>query len=211
MRKHLLIGAIAVGLLAPLASAPAQVNVVPQVGQINSIVKQQTYAAVSRGLVPAASATDIFCITGSASKSVAIKRIEVSGTAGTLVSVPVTLVRRVTVNTGGTAATGAALPVPTAMLSTNSAATATTTAYTANPTITDSSPTYFRSRWLTLPTTAAGTIINPIVWDFSTSQDILAQGLDIAKGNTTYQYCINLNGVSVSSGLIDINILWTEY
>lgn len=209
MRKHLLIGAIAVGLLAPLA-AQAQVNVVPQVGQINSIVKSQTYAAVSRGLAPAASATDLFCISGSASRSISVKRIEISGTAGTLVTAPFTLVRRVTLDSGGTLATGAALPVGTAMLSTNAASTATLAAYTANPTVNDSSPTYFRSQWLTLPVTSAGTSVRPIVWDFSTSQDILAQGLDIAKGNTTYQYCINLNGVSVSSGLIDINILWTE-
>lgn len=200
------------------ASAPsfAQVNTVPQLGQINQIVKQQTYAAVSRGLVPAASATDIWCINGSSTKSLAIKRIEVSGTAGTLVSLPVTLLRRATLNTGGTPAVSPALPVATAMLSTNAAATATLVAYTANPTITDASPTYFRSQWLTLPTTAAGTIINPIIWDFSTSQDILAQGLDIRAGSsgtppgTTTQYCINLNAVSVSSGLLDINVFWTE-
>jgi len=209
MRKHLLIGAFAVGLLAPHA-AVAQVNVVPQVGQISSIIKSNTYAAVSRGLAPAASATDIFCITGSASKSISVKRIEISGTAGTLVTAPFTLVRRVTVNTSGTLATGAALPVATAMNSSNVAATATLTAYTANPTITDSSPTYFRSQWLTLPVTSADIVINPIVWDFSTSQDIFAQGLDIVKGNSTYQYCLNLNGVSVSSGLLDINIFWTE-
>lgn len=202
-------------LFAPILasnSALAQscgVNFTPQLGITCANVRQTTYSAVSRGLVPPSSATDIFCISGSTTKNIVIDRIEISGTAGTLVSAPLTLLRRASLDTGGTAATGAALPVASAHNTTNTAATAVLTAYTAVPTIVDTSPLYFRSTWLTLPTTAAGTIINPVIWSFGTSVEMFDQHLDILK-NTAQQACLNLNSVSVSSGVLDISIEWTE-
>lgn len=39
--------------------------------------------------------------------------------------------------------------------------------------------------------------------------DMFNHGLILAK-NTTQQLCINLNGVSVSSGVLNINMEWTE-
>lgn len=205
--KKLLPLALLLGLPAP---AFAQVNVVPQVGVQSAILKQKTYSAASVALAPAASATDIFCISGSSTLAVSIKRIRISGTAGTLVSAPFTLVRRASLNTGGTAATGAALPVAAPHISTDSAATATLTAYTANPTIVDSSPLYFRSDYLTLPVTTAGTSIAPLVWEAGETVATFTKAFDIPKGTTTQQYCINLNGVSVSSGLLHISTTWLE-
>lgn len=206
--KTIVLGGVA--LIATLLSAQAQgVNGVAATGVVQSVIKQSTYSAVARGLVPAAAATDIFCISASASKNVLIKRIEVTGVAGTLTSVPFTLLRRATLDTGGTAATGAALPVATPNISSGTAATGSVTAYTANPTITDAAPTYFRSQWLTLPTAAAGTSIRPIYWDMSAGMDFFTQGVDLLKGSTQ-QYCINLNGQTVTTGTLDINIIWAE-
>src|SRR5450631_1441393 len=98
-------------LLGFTALAGAQVNYTPQAGVVSGILKQPSYSAVSIGLVPAASATDIFCISGSTTKNVSIKRISISGTAGTLVTAPFTLLRRVSLDTGGTPASTTALPV----------------------------------------------------------------------------------------------------
>lgn len=202
-------------LFAPiLATNPATaqscgVNYVPSIGNNCSNVRQPTFSAISRGLVPPSSATDIFCISGSTTKTIVIDRIEISGTAGTLVSVPITLLRRASLNTGGTAATGAALPVASANNTSNATSTAVLTAYTAVPTIVDTSPLYFRSGWVTLPTTAAGTVINTLQWGFGTSVEAYNQHLDILK-NTAQQACLNLNSVSVSSGVLDISIEWTE-
>lgn len=130
------IGALLLGMTCALA----QVNVVPQVGQTSNYVARQTYSAGFIGLVPAASATDIVCIAGSASKTIRVRDIVLSGSAGTLVTVPVSLIRRAAVNTGGTAAGTTANPANaiTKRDTNNGTAVATLVSYTANPTITDS-------------------------------------------------------------------------
>lgn len=208
--KKALLASVALAVVAGVALA--QVNTVPQVGLITSILKRNTYSAVSIGLVPASSATDIFCISGSLTKAVSVKKIGISGTAGTLVSAPFTLLHRVALDSGGTAASTTANPANTlgANYSPDPAATATLIAYTANPTINDTSPTYQRTAYVTLPTTAAGTLINPIAWRFGTDIDFFNQGLDIPVAKTAEQYCINLNATSVSSGVLDIDIEWSE-
>ncbi len=206
MRRILLSLGLILGLLA---SAAAQVNVVPQVGVTSAYVKQKTYSAASVGLVPASSATDIFCISGSSSAAISVKQISISGTAGTLVTAPFTLLRRTTLDTGGTATT-TALPVAAPNMSSDPAATATLTAYTANPTINDASPTYFRSSTLTLNTTGTTVQASPLVWSFGERIGDFAKALDIPKASTAQQYCINLNAVSVSSGVLNIDITWVE-
>lgn len=52
-----------------------------------------TYVAMGYGIAPAASATDVACITGSATKVTRVQRVKVSGTAGTLVTLPVLLTK----------------------------------------------------------------------------------------------------------------------
>ncbi len=208
MRRILLSFGLTLGLLA---SAAAQaVNTVPQVGVTSAYVKQLTYSAASIGLVPASSATDIFCISGSATRSISIKQITISGTAGTLVTAPFTLLRRTTLDTGGTAAVTTALPVASPNLSSDPAATATLTAYTANPTINDASPTYVKSSTLSLNTTAALAMGPRIEWNFGERIGDFAKALDIPKNSTAQQYCINLNAISVSSGVLNIDITWVE-
>lgn len=199
----------ALGLLALGGTALAQINYVPQVGVSSGIVKQSTYSAVSLGLVPASSATDIFCISASSTKNISIKRIGISGTAGTLVTLPFTVVRRASLNTGGTAATTTALPVASPNISTDVASTATLTAYTANPTIVDSSPLYFRSAVASLNTTSA-LVASPVLeWKFGEQIGEFTRGLDIIKGSTQ-QVCVNLNAISVTSGVLNIDITWVE-
>ena len=204
--RKLLLAAALVGALAP---ASAQVNVVPQVGVSSGIVKQATYSAVSIGLVPAASATDVFCISGSTTKTISIKRIGISGTAGTLVSLPVTILRRASLDTGGTAATTTALPVAATNFSSDPAATAVLVAYTANPTIVDSSPVYFRTGIASFNTTAALVAQARTFWEFGETIGEFSRGLDILK-NTAQQVCVNFNAVSVTSGLVNIDITWVE-
>lgn len=207
MKRFLLPLGLWLGLLAP---ALAQgVNVVPQVGVTSAYVKQRTYAAVSIGLVPAASATDVFCIGASATANISIKRIGISGTAGTLVTVPITILRRATLDTGGTAATTTALPVASTNFSSDSAATAVLTAYTANPTINDASPVYFRTAVTSFNVTSA-LVASPVLeFHFGEWVAHFARALDLLKGSTQ-QVCVNLNAVSVSSGLINIDISWVE-
>ena len=201
MKKLLL--ALLLGISSP---ALAQVNTVPQVGLITSVLRNPTYSAVSVGLVPAASATDIFCISGSATKSVAVRQIVISGTAGTAITTPVVLLRRVALDTGGTAATGLALPVAATNSSGDTAATAVLTAYTANPTINDSSPSLLQGPAVSFATTT--TANQPTILKSGTQVDLFTKGWDLH--GAAQQLCLNLNGASVSSGVLALSIQWTE-
>ena len=208
MKRTLLSLALALGLITP---ALAQVNTVPQTGVTSGYAPRgQTFAAAFIGLVPAASATDLVCIHGSATKTIKLQSLKLSGSAGTLVSLPVTLVRRASVDTGGTAASTTANPANTIakMDTINATATAVPISYTANPTINDSSPTYIDSAELTLPVTSAGTVIVPLEFNFARNNSQLLQTPTLR--GTAQQFCANLNAVSVSSGVINGTLVWTE-
>lgn len=186
-----------VGALAITDSAGA--------GQVNTEGQKASYSAVATGLAPAASATDVACIAGSATKTIKLTQITVSGTAGTLVTLPVFLAKRATADTGGTPATGNALPVGSKLDSNNAAASATLVAYTANPTINDSSPLLIGAGTVTLPVTSAGTTNSRLVfqWGSRPAQAPTLRG-------AAQQICVNLSGISVSSGLLNIDFEFTE-
>lgn len=207
MLKRIL--ASALGLLALCSVAVAQVNTVPQVGTISSVLKQYSYSATSVGLVPAASATDIWCISPGTTRTVSINRIELSGTAGTAITTPFLIYRRAVLDTGGTAATGLALPVAAPFSSSDPASSATLTAYTANPTVNDSSPVLMDSLE---PSLAVTTTANNglTIAQYGEQLGWFFRGLVLQKGSTQ-QVCLNLNGVSVSSGVLTVNMFWTEY
>lgn len=183
------------------------VNTVPQIGvSCLSEPTTDTYAATGVGIVPAASATDIACLTGSATKIIRVQRIRVSGTAGTLVTLPVLITKHISANTGGTAATGTALPVPYPLDSTDAAVSATATAYTANPTVVDSAAGIISAATISLNTTAALVAQGELHFDWFARNYAEAPTLrGIAQ-----QVCVNLNGISITSGLVNISFIWTE-
>lgn len=216
--KKLLLSASAIVLMGALSGAPASaqqssgqgcinsgVNAVPQPGQ-NCLIESAvfTYTAVSVGLVPAASATDIACITGSATKVVRLLSVKVGGTAGTALSTPVLLTKHVSANTGGTAATSMALPVPYRIDSTDAAPTATTTAYTANPTISDAAPGIVDAGISTFGVVTASSPSQ----QFNYFTHIYNEPPTIR--GVAQQICVNLSGVSVSTGSLTISFYWTE-
>ena len=210
MFKKSLLSAVA-GLAFTGAAFAQAVNVVPQVGMISEILRRPTYTATAVDLVPAASATDIFCISAGASKNIAVRRVVIGGTAGTAITTPALLYRRAPLDTGGTPATSLALPVGVPHNSADGASTATLVSYTANPTVTDASPSLMGALLVDLPvTTAAGGRVDVERVYGSGGVDVFNKGLDIVKGSTQ-QLCVNLNGVSVSSGVLAITMEWTEY
>ena len=199
-----------VGALLWASTALAQVNVVPQVGVTTAYLEKQTYSAAFIGLAPAASATDVICLAGSATKTIKLREIRLSGSAGTLVTLPITLVRRAAVNTGGTAASTTANPANNISKrdTQNGTASAVPIAYTANPTITDSSPTYLDSASLTLPVTSAGTVTVPLNFNYGMNNVGLTQAPTLR--GAAEQVCLNFNAVSVSSGVLNGVLTWTE-
>ena len=207
--RRTLIAASLTALLGAGAIALAQgVNTVPQVGLITSTLNQNTFSAISVGLVPAASATDIFCLNGSTSKVVSLTRLLVTGTAGTAITTPVILKLNHSLDTGGTAATTLALPVAAANNGLDTA-TATLTAYTANPTVNDSTPSYLLAPAISFGATT--TVNQPVEFHSGHNVDWFDKHWDIQKASTVVQQlCLNLNAVSISSGVLAISAEWTE-
>lgn len=210
MRKTLLSLAI---LLSLATTASAQcvavggVNSVPQPGvSCSSEPSVATFAATSVALVPvAAGATDFFCIAGSATRVVRIQRIRISGTATTIVTVPVLIMKHASLDTGAASATGTQIPIPYAHDSNNAAATATTRAWiTANPTITDAAPGIIGSSNLQLNLPAA--VGTSVLFDFESRNFMQAP---ILRG-TAQEICLNLNTTAVVAGLLYITVYWTE-
>jgi hypothetical protein len=200
----------ALGLLALCSAAFAQP--VPQTGVVSGYAPKQTYSAVWIGLVPAASATDLICIQGSASKTISVHQIKLSGSAGTTLALPVTVLRRVSLNTGGTAATTTANPANTIgkRVTTNGNATATLISWTANPTVVDTTPTYLDSAQLAISLTSMATVSIPVTFDWANDASNVRQMPTIRNGQTTQAICVNLNAVSVTSGVLTGSITWTE-
>jgi hypothetical protein len=212
MRKLLLAG---VAIAALCGVAASQVNVTPQFGLTSGYYAKNTYSSAFFGLVPPASATDELCIAGSATKVIRIDRIVIGGTATTLVSLPVTVVRRAALDTGGTAALTTANPGITTQIasrdtgqSPNTAPVATLVSYTAVPTINDTAPVYLDSALMTLNTTAAAS--NPQMTIFDWSRDIENNVQVPTLRGAAQQICVNFNAVSITAGALNGSITWTE-
>jgi hypothetical protein len=214
MKRLLLALGLLLGLSAPgLAQVPCVgiggVNSVPQLGvACNQEPAVATYAATGVGIAPASSATDLACLQGAANIVIRVQRIRVSGTAGTQIVVPVLLMKRASLDTGGTPATSTALPVAYAMDSANVAAKATLNAWTANPTIVDATPGIVGSADLILAKTDGtnGAAAPYTLFDFDAAEYMQKPALRTAA----QAICVNLNATSPSSGLVNITFIWTE-
>lgn len=177
-------------LIAPLIAAPTD-------------GKKASYSGGINGLVPVASATDIFTITGSATRTVRVTRIEVSGISTTILDTTVRLLLRTTADTAGTSTAPVLYPHD----SNDAAATAVLAAYTANPTVNDGTNRLIRASKLlfNLSAPAAGSEAGRLIWDFGDrpSKAFVLRGV-------AQQLAINLNGVSVAGGSVDISVELTE-
>lgn len=211
MKKLLL----SLGLLLAFATgANAQcvgqggVNNVPQPGVAcvleNSVPSYHAAgAAIAIGTAP----TDVACITGSATKVIRLKKVRISGTAGTAINVNLFLSKHTIANTGGTPATGTALPTASANDTQFPTATATLQAYTVNPTI-DVSSVFVNGATLFMPVTSTASGQSPLTFDWSTGA--VAESPPVLRG-IAQQYCVNLNGATApSSGLMNVEWVWTE-
>lgn len=210
MKKLLLASGLALfwGALPAQAQciAVGGINNVPQPGLVcASEPIAPTYAATAVGIVPAASATDIACLTGSATKIVRLQTVRVNG-SGTAISVPVLLKMNLVADTGGTATTGAAIPVPYAIDSTNVAVSATAVAYTANPTITGTAG-ILDSGNLGVVAATVGAAVQPggVTFDYSARSYNQAP---ILRG-VAQQFCVNLNATTPTA-LLNVSFKWTE-
>lgn len=214
MRKFLL---STVAAFLAVASASAQVNTVPQVGLTTGYLPKNTYSSAFFGLVPVSGGTDIVCIAGSATKTVRLQSISIWGTVATATqNLPVNLLRRVALDTGGTPASTTANPGVTTQIASrdtgvnpNTAASATLISYTANPTINDAAPVYLDSALLFLPLTTTASPSAPVLFAFSDGNENLL--MPPALRGAAQQICVNIAGVTLSNAVaLNGSIVWTE-
>lgn len=160
-----------------------------------------TYRASITALASASSCTDLFTITGSATRTIRVTRLEVIGQQTTAAAAQVIVLVRSTANSGGTSSNPTAVPLD----SSSPGATATLNAYTANPT-TGSLVGNIFAGYIFLAAPATATVgSDKVLLDYGNrpAQAIVLRG-------TTQVLAVNLNGVTVTGGAFDINIEFTE-
>jgi hypothetical protein len=165
--------------------------------------KRATYSAACVNLNIAASGTDFFTITGSATKTIIVKRIRFSASSAQTVQSSIGLLKRSTANSGGTATTLTNVPHDSA----NAAPTATVLAYTANPTL---GTLIGALRWIdyTSLATNSNAVVDIREFQFGIEED---QGIVLRGINEVL--ALNFNGQTVTFGAgvgYNLSIEWRE-
>lgn len=183
------------------AIAPA-IAVGPIQTTLNTYVQYPTYSATVTGLVPAASATDFFTLTGSATKQVWIKSVGCTGTSTAAASQLVQGILRSTLDTAGTATT----PAVVTLNSSNGASTAVVSAYTANPTLGTSIGAVASGLLATVAPASVG--VNGLYFLTGATENIQP----IVLNGATQQFALNAIGASFAAGTaLTCNVTWTEH
>lgn len=173
----------------------------PVSGSLNSVPTDSTkttYASGIVGLVTGALATDIFTLTGSATKTVRVIEIGISGSATAAAVVAVSLIKRSSANTLGTSTSPAIVPHD----STNAAGTAVARAYTVNATLGVTVGTLKTIRQLWDSTTIVSTYVL-FKQDSNPGQAIVLRGV-------AEVLAVNISGVTLTGGAAAIYMVWTE-
>ena len=164
--------------------------------------QKASYSASTLKLAVATSANVIWTLTGSATKTIRVTRIELSGTCATTAKdINFFIAKYSTAATGGTAGTA---PTIAPHDSASAAATATIGVYTADPTA-GTSVGNIRSGNLQLAVTAGTTATGLYVASFGDrpSQAIVLRGI-------AQQIGISLNAENTATTVMDIVVEWTE-
>ncbi len=183
-------------------------NVVPKGGLGATVITSEgdsnTYRAAILGVTPVATPTDVLQMIGSATATIRVKRVAITGVATAAGQMPAQLVRRSAPGTQGSATVTAISPGKHD--STDATATASIGyVQTANWTTVGTSAGVLGAGRFSMGAVGTGTS-TILVWNFCISQDKPI----ILRGTSEYLY-INLNGAAVpSGGLLDFEIEWEE-
>lgn len=169
------------------------------VPSVNTEGTKATYSAAGV-FAPAAAATDVFTITGSATKTIRVLRMTIGGQATAAINVAMAIIKRSAANTSGTPATITAAPHDSA----NAAATALVQSWTANPSLGATVATV-RQQFVTLNAATPGFALAQTVFDFTTrnGQGIVLRGI-------AQVLALNFAGNTVSGNLLAADVEWTE-
>lgn len=162
----------------------------------NSIA--QTYRSTGFALTAATSATDLMILSGSASKTIRVKRIKISGSHATGLTTPIKILLRNVANSSGTPTVQTIVPLD----SNNAVATAVATSYAGVPTtggLIGNIDTFLISLALVTGTNSA-----PLLIEFGKEgvQEVILRGV-------AQSICVNLNAAT-TAGTFYITFEWTE-
>lgn len=172
-------------------------------------LNKQSYSASTATFTPAATTTDFCRITGSATKTIRVWSITLSGTQTTAGNVSqYVLIKRSTANTAGTFVSATVVPHD----SNNAAATVTVGHYTANPTVGSTVGTVRGHRTL-VP--APATAVFPAYvgrWEFGQPDNVNHQVQPIVLRGTTQELNVNGSGAAIPTGAAtyQCDFVWTE-
>lgn len=189
-------------IVNPYSTSPSSTAIVNSDG--STIVTPATrnfYSIGLAGLSLATSATDFLTISGSSTKTVIVRRIEITGIKTTGGQELIALIKRTSANSGGTSA----IFTPAQHDSQSPAATAVVTTYSANPTSLGNGAGFYRCVRVFWPATTSVTAPSVLDWDFTSNRD---PGL-ILRGTSEF-CCINMQGGSVAGDTIFATVDWTE-
>lgn len=155
------------------------------------------YSASTGLFTPAATATDILNIAGSATKTVKVTRVTLSGLSTVAGSIMAAIIKRSTANSGGTSSAVTAIPFDSGF----AAASASLLTYTANPTVGTPVGTILQSR-LNLLTVAV--LLSDTVFDL-TARPVILRG-------TTETLSLSLLGAALPAGaaISNATVEWSE-
>ena len=162
-----------------------------------------TYTYSINALALLASHTDLLVLRGSATKLVKVVRFEMSGLATTSAQIIALLKKHTIADTGGTGTLGA---TPTKHDSNDGAATAVINTYqTTLPTV-DASATIIKAiRIQFAPLATTATIPDRYLWNLGDDpvEPFVLRGV-------AQEIALNFNTVTITGGLVDFSITWTE-
>jgi|SRR5580765_2252798 len=191
------------GTITVTAHAIASTDAPRVINAVNTDGQRATYRASTTGLAAVTGCTDLFTLTGSASKTIRITRVEFGGTVATAAMyLDVLAVIRSGANLTGTSTTPTVVPLD----SNDPAGTAVVRAYTANPGTLGTLVGAVRSDKVLLPLTGTPVLPDRLVWNFGNRPAKTC----VLRG-ATQVFAINLNGIAIANAtLIDVAIEWTE-
>ncbi len=159
----------------------------------------RTYSATAQ-ITLAAAATDVAILPGNATTTVQLSKIRISGIQTTAGVVDVQAIKRSTANSGGTSSNMAVVPHDSG----DAAASSTPIAYSANPTPGTGLGAVRRS-YLDVGSPASNNS-GELTFDFASDD-----GKAIQLAGTAQGLAINLNGVTVVGGIINVTFEWIEF
>lgn len=157
-----------------------------------------TYSVFAMGITPAATATDIVILSGSASRLVKVRRLIVGGSATSAAAFVINVHRRLSAATGGTATT----PTPVRRDTRDQPATAVVQQFSANPTVGTDGGLLLAVR-KNLGAAATPNVANQTLLGEVTDEPIVLQNGEFLA--------INFGGAAIPTGMVfDYGLVWTE-